>query len=595
VSIHARAPEAAELLLVAIGAGAVAITAMWFVHTPPLLGAGDYLTAVGRLTGLMAGYSATVLIALMARVPAVERGVGADRAARWHARAGRYMLGLLVCHVLTITWGYALAAHTTVPHEISVLFSTYPDILTAVIAGGLILGVGVVSASRVRPSLRYEVWYLTHLTTYAAVALALGHQLADGADFVYYPVERFLWTLLFAVMAALVVAYRLVTPLHQAVRQRMMVTAVDLQPGEVLAITVCGRHVEELNAEAGQFFRLRFLSSGLCWQSHPFSLSAVPDGPNLRFAVKMLGDYSRALQGLQPGTAVVAEGPYGALTARRRRRAKVLLVAGGIGIAPLRALFESIPAGAAELSLLYRCRSETDLALRAELDVVAAARRARVHYVLGRTKELGDPLGPEALIQRFPDIRDYDIFICGPSTMTAWTAASLRRLGVPRRQVHSESFELGNGPLSGLQRAATGLCTTAVVVALLTMRTGNAAQAHRLVAQGPANDLLSSAGGRGARPSSAGPRTVMGPAVRTLYSTVQVEVTVRQGRLTDVRAVALPNLDAHSRQLSAVAAPILRREALRAGNAHIHMVSGATYTSDAYAQSLQGALDQARS
>jgi uncharacterized protein with FMN-binding domain len=87
---------------------------------------------------------------------------------------------------------------------------------------------------------------------------------------------------------------------------------------------------------------------------------------------------------------------------------------------------------------------------------------------------------------------------------------------------------------------------------------------------------------------------ILGPAERTLFSTVQVEVTVTAGRLTGVRAVALPNLDAHSRELSAVAAPILRREALASAGHDIRVVSGATYTSTAYAESLQGALDQAR-
>jgi uncharacterized protein with FMN-binding domain len=65
------------------------------------------------------------------------------------------------------------------------------------------------------------------------------------------------------------------------------------------------------------------------------------------------------------------------------------------------------------------------------------------------------------------------------------------------------------------------------------------------------------------------------------------------GRLTDVRAVSLPNLDAHSRQLSEIAAPILRREALATNGDDIQSVSGATYTSGAYALSLQGAMDAA--
>jgi uncharacterized protein with FMN-binding domain len=84
---------------------------------------------------------------------------------------------------------------------------------------------------------------------------------------------------------------------------------------------------------------------------------------------------------------------------------------------------------------------------------------------------------------------------------------------------------------------------------------------------------------------------VVGSLQRTLYTNVQVEAVLRHGRLVDVRALELPNLDSRSRQISAMAAPILRREAITAGSADIDMVSGATYTSAAYAQSLQAALD----
>ncbi|MCW2749226.1 MAG: FMN-binding protein, partial [Aeromicrobium sp.] len=74
---------------------------------------------------------------------------------------------------------------------------------------------------------------------------------------------------------------------------------------------------------------------------------------------------------------------------------------------------------------------------------------------------------------------------------------------------------------------------------------------------------------------------------------VQVAAVLRNGRLVDVRALRLPNLDARSRQISAMAAPLLRLEAIAAGSAAIDTVSGATYTSEAYAQSLQAALDAA--
>src|ERR1700744_3917928 len=92
-----------EAVLAVIGAGAAAVLALWWHGTPTLHGYGDWLTNAGRITGLEAGYGVIVLIALMARIPPLERGVGADRLARWHSMGGRYVVGLVVAHALLIT------------------------------------------------------------------------------------------------------------------------------------------------------------------------------------------------------------------------------------------------------------------------------------------------------------------------------------------------------------------------------------------------------------------------------------------------------------------------------------------------------------
>jgi uncharacterized protein with FMN-binding domain len=88
-------------------------------------------------------------------------------------------------------------------------------------------------------------------------------------------------------------------------------------------------------------------------------------------------------------------------------------------------------------------------------------------------------------------------------------------------------------------------------------------------------------------------RKVSGAPVMTPYGTVQVRVTLRGGRIVSITNLALPFDRSHSQELSQVAGPLLRSEALKAQSANIDVVSGATYTSDGYAQSLQSALDKA--
>ena len=133
-------------VLAVIAAGAAATLLLWWHGTPSLHGFGDWLTNAGRITGLEAGYGVVVLVALMARIPPLERGVGADRLARWHSTGGRYTIGLVVAHVLLITWGYAVTAHTTVTHQAWTLLDSYPDVLLATTAGLLLVMTAVASA-----------------------------------------------------------------------------------------------------------------------------------------------------------------------------------------------------------------------------------------------------------------------------------------------------------------------------------------------------------------------------------------------------------------------------------------------------------------
>ncbi|MBL0885105.1 FMN-binding protein [Myceligenerans sp. I2] len=87
--------------------------------------------------------------------------------------------------------------------------------------------------------------------------------------------------------------------------------------------------------------------------------------------------------------------------------------------------------------------------------------------------------------------------------------------------------------------------------------------------------------------------TYTGSSVNTGFGPVQVAVTISGGEITDVAAVQLTDRDGKSVQISNYAAPILRQEVLDSQSANVSHVSGATYTSAGYLQSLQSALDQA--
>jgi predicted ferric reductase len=427
-------------LLTLIGLGALLVVALWWNDTLVVHGFGDWLTNAGRITGLLAGYCIVVQLLLMARIPAIERGVGADRLARWHSFGGRYTISLVVAHTLLIIWGYAVTAHTNVVSQTGTLLTAYPDVMMATVALGLFLMIAAISARAARQRLSYETWYHLHFYTYLAVALAFSHQFATGADFATNLQARVLWGGLYAVVGAALLWFRFIVPLRQRVRHRMVVDNVVQEAPGVVSIVMRGQHLDELQPEPGQFFRWRFLTRSGWWQSHPYSLSAPPHPRLLRITVKDLGDHSGELQHIHKGTRVFAEGPYGAFTAHRRRRRKVLLLAGGIGITPLRTLLETLPGEPGDLTLVYRVNHADEIVFRHELDLLADQRGARVLYLIGPPGSDADPFLGSRLAAHVPGLRSYDVFLCGPPGFTAAATTALRAAKVPAGHIHSEQF-----------------------------------------------------------------------------------------------------------------------------------------------------------
>jgi predicted ferric reductase len=401
--------------------------------------AGSLLTGLGRVTGLLGAYVVLLQLLLLARLPVLDRLVGFDRLVAWHRIGGFAVVALLGSHAVLITTGYTLGDRISLPDEIARLITGYPGVITAVAGLALLIGVAVTSAVAVRRRLRYETWYFIHLYAYLGVALAFSHQLATGSDFVGEPAARAYWYGLYAFTLVTLVTFRLGVPLARTARHRLRVARVVEEAPGVVSIEIGGVRLERLRARTGQFFTWRFLTRDRWWEAHPFSLSAAPDGRRLRITVKGVGDYTDGLRAIPPGTPVIAEGPFGSFTTATRRRPRVALIAGGVGITPIRALLEDMPGGPGDIAVVYRALREDDLILRAELDELASRRGAEIHYVVGDHRD-GDFLSAEHLLRLVPDIAARDVYVCGPPAMTEATRASLGRSGVPGRHIFTERF-----------------------------------------------------------------------------------------------------------------------------------------------------------
>ncbi|MEU8717082.1 ferredoxin reductase family protein [Streptomyces sp. NPDC048663] len=399
--------------------------------------ASNALLVIGRLLGLYGALVMAFQLVLVARLPWLDRRIGMDRLTSWHRWIGFALLWTLLGHVVFIAFGYADGTGTGPVGEIVDLAGTTEGVLRAVVAFGVLLAVGAVSARSARRRLAYETWHFVHLYTYVAVVLAFTHQVAVGTTFTASPAATAYWYALWGVALGSVAVGRLVLPLWRNHRHRFRVSAVVPESDQVVSVYVTGRDLDELGARAGQFFLWRFLTKDRWWQANPFSLSAAPDGRTLRLTAKAVGDGSAALRHLKPGTRVFAEGPYGAFTALHRRRTDSLLIAGGVGVTPVRALLEDLDGHAV---VVYRVAAERDAVLLGELRDLAVAQGAELHLVTG--PPVPDRLAPRELARLVPDIADRDVFLCGPPPMMNAVLRTLDDLGVPKPQIHFERFSL---------------------------------------------------------------------------------------------------------------------------------------------------------
>ncbi|MGW2418500.1 ferredoxin reductase family protein [Streptomyces sp. NPDC001709] len=399
--------------------------------------ASNPLIVLGRLAGLYGALLMAFQLLLVARLSWLDRRIGMDRLTAWHRRTGIGVVWTLLTHAVFITFGYARESSMDPVNQLVNLVETVEGVLRAVVALALLLVVGVVSARWARRRLAYETWHFIHLYTYVAVVLAFTHQVAVGTTFTASPTARAYWYTVWGVALGAVFLGRLVLPLWRNLRHRLRVAAVVPESDDVVSVYVTGRDLDRLPARAGQFFLWRFLTRGRWWQANPFSLSAAPDGRTLRLTAKASGDGSAALRRLKVGTRVFAEGPYGAFTTLHRTRPESVLIAGGVGVTPIRALLEDLEGHAV---VIYRVATDRDAVLYDELRDLALTKGAELHLVTGPVAP--DKLPPRELARLVPDIGDRDVFLCGPPGMMTAVLRSLADLGVPKRQIHFERFSL---------------------------------------------------------------------------------------------------------------------------------------------------------
>ncbi len=407
-----------------------------------LAGGGDAMwLAVGQVAGLVAALGGLAGVILVARPTWIERRSGLDQMIRWHRSVGIATILGLVVHVAASTVGFAAGALSAAPAELWRLLRDEPFMVAALVATWLFVTVALTSWRRVKARMSYEAWYLLHLNGYLAVLLGFGHQVLLGQTFADDALARWFWIGLFAAAAFVVLWSRLGSLIQSLVRRRTYVAAAHQVARDTVAVTIGGPGVPGFRAVAGQFVSARFVTSDLWWQSHPFSLSAAPDGRHLRLTIKNLGDATSRLQTVRPGTRVLLQGPYGRMTLDAEPDRALILIGAGVGLAPMVSLLHGCEPWRRPI-VLARGHERADIPHLAEIQRLTAGLGGRLFVITGSRSRWrgGNPFLAEHLRQQIPGIAQRAAFVCGPPALQSAAAAGLRRAGMPGQHIHSERF-----------------------------------------------------------------------------------------------------------------------------------------------------------
>ncbi|RJP60091.1 MAG: hypothetical protein C4541_04805 [Candidatus Auribacter fodinae] len=419
---------------------------LWLWYTNEQLRFEDYNTNIfmeaGRIAGLLAVYCALFQLILIGRVKWIESVFGLDRLTRIHKWNGYSLALLLVAHPVFLSIGYGQRDFISFSEQFTE-FLSWEGVAAAAGALALFVAVIMLSITVVKRKMNYEIWYYIHLTTYCAILLAFEHQLETGSDFTSNTLFKNYWYALYGFVFLNLIFFRFSRPLYHSARHRFKVDKVVRETNDVVSVYITGRNIDRFCFEPGQFVIVRFMSKK-CWiQAHPFSLSCEPNGNFVRLTIKRAGDFTAQVSSINPGTSVIIDGPHGIFTLRRVIKEKTLLIAGGIGITPLRAMIPQLINRKKDTILLYANRQHKDAALTEELASFTKNGHFKTHFIMSSdtswTGEKGH-IDRDKILRLAPDAAERDVYLCGPPGMMTATRKALLQIGLKPAQIHYENF-----------------------------------------------------------------------------------------------------------------------------------------------------------
>ncbi|MFW6009724.1 MAG: ferric reductase-like transmembrane domain-containing protein [Actinomycetota bacterium] len=382
-------------------------------------------------------------LAVTARFRPVDAPLGLDAVLRFHRQIAFVALAFVLLHPIML--------FVQDPSQLRLLVPATSTVagLWGVASVVLLLVLIAVTVWRRQLRLSYEVWRVGHgLLAIAVVASALIHIERVGY-YVSGPFQRLVWFAMSLGLIGLLVHVRIVRPIQLA-RRPYIVDSLDRLPGAAWRLTLRPEGHAGLRFVAGQFAWLRLGRSPWSVHEHPFSFSSSAEQTDLlEFTIKELGDDTRRLHELQPGTQAYVDGPYGAFTYAKSQAAGFVFIAGGVGISPVLSMLRTLADvdDRRPLHLIYANASTDDVIIHDELDELSHRLDLEVVRVLedppeGWTGEVGI-VDSDLLDRALPERpARYAYFVCGPPRMMDAVEPLLLARAIPEERINTERFDL---------------------------------------------------------------------------------------------------------------------------------------------------------
>ncbi|MDP2356351.1 MAG: ferredoxin reductase family protein [Beijerinckiaceae bacterium] len=431
-------------LLAALYIGLIATALVATAAAAP--GSGSFAEEAARGMGVAAASMLTAQFISSGRIKALSSGVGLDVILGFHRFAASMLLWFVALHVLafvapTLAQGPARAGQ----HLLTLL--TSPRMLTGVFAVAGMLAIVVASVKR-DAWMKYEVWRLTHGLGALVVLALTGHHVMTTGTASFAPGLWAFWLIVFGA-AGVAFAHIYVGRPLLARRVSWRLDAVTKLTPRLLEVTLTQTRGPAFSFIAGQFVWLNFRPGFAQPFDNPFSIASGPEElPRMRFLIKAVGDLTRSLPDLPPGADVSVDGPHGDLIVEGRAARAILLVAGGVGLAPLIGVLRSLAAQGDKrpIRAIYAAGVKENLVYAEEM----RAMESQLNLVNFFTVDEASPdwtggVGPidATLIRRALDGIDRDhtlALICGPTPMMIATADMIAEEGVPLSSIIYERF-----------------------------------------------------------------------------------------------------------------------------------------------------------